>query len=255
MSIKRVIPCLDVKEGRVVKGVKFVNLRDAGDPVELASAYNKEGADELVFLDITATTERRRTIIDVAEQACEKVSIPFIVGGGIKTLEDIRSLINVGVNKVSIGSAVVHYPSLLTMASGAFGSEAIICAIDAKRNSDGSDRWSVCINGGNTVTDLDVIEWAVEASRCGAGEILLTSLDRDGTKEGFDLALTRAVARAVDVPVVASGGAGTLEHFAEGVLEGEADGVLGASVFHFGEFSIRQVKAYMASQGIEVRLD
>jgi cyclase len=252
---KRVIPCLDVMEGRVVKGVNFVNLRDAGDPVELAAAYDEAGADEVVFLDITATHEDRRTVIDMASRASEELHIPYAVGGGFKGIDDMRSMIAAGADKVSVNSAAVRNPALITEASRAFGSQAILCAIDAKRIAGAGDRWIVYLNGGRIATDLDAVQWAAEANRRGAGEILLTSMDRDGSKDGFDLALTRAVARVTDIPVIASGGVGTLDHFAEGILEGEADAVLAASVFHFGTFTVREVKNYMARQGIPVRLD
>ena len=252
MSIKRVIPCLDVKDGRVVKGVKFINLRDAGDPVELAATYDAAGADEVVFLDINATHEGRQTTIDMAARAGKEIHIPFAVGGGFRSVEDIRAMIDAGADKVSVNSAAVRSPNLLTDAVASFGSKAIVCAIDARQVPGAGDKWTVYLNGGRIDTGMDVVEWAIEAARRGAGEILLTSMDRDGSKDGFDIPLTRAVARAVDIPVVASGGAGTLEHFAEGILEGEADAVLAASVFHFCEFSIRQVKEYMAAQGIQV---
>ncbi|MBQ9006502.1 MAG: imidazole glycerol phosphate synthase subunit HisF [Atopobiaceae bacterium] len=254
MLTKRVIPCLDVKDGRVVKGVNFVDLRDAGDPVELASAYDREGADEVVFLDITATSDDRATTIDLASHAAEELRIPYTVGGGFKTVADARRMIAAGADKVSFNSAAVKDPTLLTQASIAFGSQAVICAIDAKRVGK-ADKWEVYLAGGRVATGIDAVEWATEAAKRGAGEILLTSMDRDGTKDGFDLALTRAVARAVPIPVIASGGVGELEHFAEGIIEGEADAVLAASVFHFGTFSVRQVKEYMAAQGIPVRLD
>ena len=259
MLTKRVIPCLDVKNGRVVKGVNFVELRDAGDPVELAAAYDAAGADEVVFLDITATSDDRATTIDMAAHAAEELSIPYTVGGGFRDLAGMRRMVAAGADKISLNSAAVRDPGLITLAAQAFGSQAVICAIDAKRvgapGAPGADRCEVYVAGGRTPTGIDAVAWAGEAARRGAGEILLTSMDRDGTKEGFDLALTRSVARAVGIPVIASGGVGTLEHFAEGIIEGEADAVLAASVFHFGTFSIRQVKEYMAAQGIPMRLD
>lgn len=254
MLTKRVIPCLDVKDGRVVKGVNFVDLRDAGDPVELASVYDREGADEVIFLDITATSDERNTTVELASRAAERIRIPYTVGGGFRDLAGMRKMVAAGADKVSVNSAAVAHPELITEAAAAFGSQAVICAIDAKRVGK-EDRWEVYVAGGRKATGIDAVGWAEEAARRGAGEILLTSMDRDGTCEGFDLALTRAVARAVPIPVIASGGVGTLEHFAEGIIEGEADAVLAASVFHFGTFSIRQVKEYMASQGIPVRLD
>jgi cyclase len=274
MLTKRVIPCLDVKDGRVVKGVNFVDLRDAGDPVELAYSYDKAGADEVIFLDITATHEGRDTTIKMAARASEELHIPYTVGGGFRDLAAMRTMIAAGADKVSINSAAVRSPELITAASELFGSQAVLCAIDAKRvvgagtgsgigagagNIGGGrgkiDKWTVYLNGGRVNTGIDAVQWAAEAARRGAGEILLTSMDADGTKDGFDLALTRAVARAVDIPVIASGGVGKLEHFAAGILEGEADAVLAASVFHFGELSITEVKRYMAAQGIAVRLD
>lgn len=259
MLTKRVIPCLDVRDGRVVKGVNFVSLRDAGDPIDLAAAYDREGADEVVFLDITATSDNRATTIDMAAQAAAELVIPYTVGGGFRDLTGMRAMVAAGADKVSINSAAVRDPGLITQAATAFGSQAVVVAIDAKRTgapgAPGADRWEVYLAGGRTPTGIDAVAWAEEAARRGAGEILLTSMDRDGTKEGFDLALTRAVARAVPIPVIASGGVGSLEHFAAGVLEGEADAVLAASVFHFGTYSIREVKEYMASQGIPVRLD
>jgi len=255
MLTKRVIPCLDVKDGRVVKGVNFVNLRDAGDPVELAAAYDGAGADEVVFLDITATHENRRTTIEMAARASEELHIPYAVGGGFKDLANLRTMIAAGADKVSLNSAAVRDPSLITTAAAAFGSQAILCAVDAKHVTGAGDKWTVYLNGGRIDTGIDAVRWAAEACRRGAGEILLTSMDRDGSKDGFDLALTRAVARAVDIPVIASGGVGILEHFAQGILEGEADAVLAASVFHFGELSIREVKEYLAAQDIPVRLD
>jgi cyclase len=249
-----VIPCLDVKDGRVVKGINFVDLVDAGDPVELASVYDREGADEVVFLDITATSDDRATTVQLASRAASELRIPYTVGGGFRDLAGMRRMVAAGADKVSLNSAAVADPGLVTAAAAAFGSQAVICAIDAKRVGPG-DRWEVYVAGGRTPTGIDAVAWAERAARLGAGEILLTSMDRDGTKEGFDLALTRAVARAVPIPVIASGGVGSLEHFAEGILEGEADAVLAASVFHFGTFTIRQVKEYMAAQGIPVRLD
>lgn len=255
MLTKRVIPCLDVKDGRVVKGVNFVGLRDAGDPVELASAYDREGADEVVFLDITATSDDRGTTVELASRAAEELHIPYTVGGGLRDVDGMRQMISVGADKVSVNSAAVRDPMLVSAAASAFGSQAVVCAIDARRVEGPRDRWEVYVAGGRTATGIDAVAWAEEVARRGAGEILLTSMDRDGTKVGLDLALTRIVARAVPIPVIASGGVGTLEHFAEGIIEGEADAVLAAGVFHFGTFSIRQVKEYMASQGIPVRLD
>ena len=254
MLAKRVIPCLDVKDGRVVKGVNFVDLVDAGDPVELARAYDADGADEGVFLDITATSDNRSTTVELASHASAELRIPYAVGGGFRDVAGMRRMVAAGADKVSVNSAAVRDPALLTRAAAAFGSQAVVCAIDAKRRGK-ADEWEVFLAGGRQATGIDAVEWAEEAVRRGAGEILLTSMDRDGTKEGFDLALTRKVARSVSVPVIASGGVGTLEHFAEGIIEGEADAVLAASVFHFGTFSIRQVKEYLASQGIPVRLD
>ncbi len=254
MLTKRVIPCLDVKDGRVVKGVNFVDLRDAGDPVELASKYDREGADEVVFLDITATSDDRRTTIELASHAAERLRIPYTVGGGFRDVAGCRTMIAAGADKVSINSAAVKEPGIITACADAFGSQAVIVAIDAKQVGN-TDKWEVYLAGGRIPTGIDAVTWAEEAARRGAGEILLTSMDRDGTKDGFDIPLTRAVARAVPIPVIASGGVGTLEHFAEGIIEGEADAVLAASVFHFGTYSIRQVKEYMASQGIPVRLD
>ena len=254
MLTKRVIPCLDVKNGRVVKGVNFVNLRDAGDPVELAAEYDRQGADEVIFLDITATHEGRKTTIDMASRASEEVHIPYAVGGGFSTVADMRTMIAAGADKVSLNSAALKDPSLITAGSLAFGSQAVLVAIDAKRVPGNPNKWTAYVHGGRKDTGIDAVEWAAEAARRGAGEILLTSMDCDGSKDGFDLALTRAVARAVDIPVIASGGVGKLEHFAQGIIEGEADAVLAASVFHFGELSVRQVKEYMAAQGIPVRL-
>lgn len=254
MLCKRVIPCLDVKDGRVVKGVNFVGLRDAGDPVELASFYDREGADEVVFLDITATSDDRATTIELASHAARSLRIPYAVGGGFRDVAGMRAMVAAGADKVSINSAAVKDPSIITAAAHAFGSQAVVCAIDAKRVGT-ADRWEVYVAGGRKPTGIDAVQWAEEVARRGAGEILLTSMDRDGTKDGFDIALTRAVARAVPIPVIASGGVGTLEHFAEGVIDGEADAVLAASVFHFGTYTVREVKEYMAAQGIPVRLD
>lgn len=255
MLAKRVIPCMDVKDGRVVKGVKFVNLKDAGDPIELAKCYDEQKADEVIFLDITATSDNRATTIDMASRASEELHLPYCVGGGFRSVEDIRTMIAAGADKISINSAAIKNPKLITIAALAFGTQAILCAIDAKQVSGNPNKWEVYVSGGRKNTKIDAIAWAKEAAKRGAGEILLTSMDRDGSKEGFDLALTRAVSRAVPIPVIASGGVGKLEHFVEGILEGEADAVLAASVFHFGEFSISEVKNYMASFGIPVRLD
>lgn len=259
MLTKRVIPCLDVKDGRVVKGVNFVGLRDAGDPVELARFYDAEGADEVVFLDITATSDKRETTIEMASEAARQLSIPYAVGGGFRDVAGMRTMVAAGADKVSLNSAAVADPSLIGAAAVAFGSQAVVCAIDAKRvgvpGAPGADRWEVFVAGGRKATGIDAVWWAQECARRGAGEILLTSMDRDGTKDGFDIALTRAVSRAVPIPVIASGGVGSLEHFAEGIIDGEADAVLAASVFHFGTYTVKQVKEYMAAQGIPVRLD
>jgi cyclase len=254
MLTKRVIPCLDVREGRVVKGVRFVELRDAGDPVELAAAYDAAGADELVFLDITASHEERPTMLDVATRTAEQVFIPYTVGGGMRSADDIRAMLSAGCDKVSLNSAAVRDPRLLTHTSRIYGSQCIVIAIDARRVAGDVERWEVFINGGRINTGLDAVTWAAEAERLGAGEVLLTSMDRDGTKDGFDIPLTRAVARAVNIPVIASGGAGALDHFAEIVIEADADAVLAASVFHYGEFTVRQVKEAMAAAGVPVRL-
>jgi cyclase len=248
---KRVIPCLDVTAGRVVKGVNFVSLRDAGDPVEIAARYDGEGADELTFLDITASSDQRDIILHVIEAVAAKVFIPMTVGGGVRKLEDVRRLLNAGADKVSINTAAVQNPLLVGEASDVVGNQCIVVAIDAKRKGDG---WEVYTHGGRNATGLDAVAWARRMVEAGAGEILLTSMDRDGTRDGFDLALTRAVSDAVSVPVIASGGVGTREHLAEGILEGHADAVLAASVFHFGDFTVRDSKQYMRSRGIEVRL-
>jgi cyclase len=255
MLTKRVIPCLDVHAGRVVKGVNFVDLRDAGDPVELASTYDREGADEVVFLDITATHEERPSMLDVAARTAEQVVIPYTVGGGMRSAADIRAMLSAGADKTAINSAAVVDPSLITVTAGVYGSQCIVVAIDARRvPGSRPERWEVFVAGGRTNTGIDAVAWAEEAERRGAGEILLTSMDRDGTKDGFDIALTRAVTSRVGIPVIASGGAGELDHFAEVVVEADADAVLAASVFHFGEFSVRQVKEAMAAAGVPVRL-
>jgi imidazole glycerol-phosphate synthase subunit HisF len=248
---KRVIPCLDVTAGRVVKGVNFVNLRDAGDPVEIAARYDAEGADELAFLDITASSDQRDILLEVIERVAAKVFIPLTVGGGVRRVEDVRRLLNAGADKVSINTSAVQNPGLIGEASSIVGNQCIVIAIDAKRKGDG---WEVFTHGGRKPTGLDAVDWARRMTAAGAGEILLTSMDRDGTRDGFDLALTRAIADAVTVPVIASGGVGTREHLAAGVLEGHAAAVLAASVFHFGDFTVRESKQYMQSRGIEVRL-
>ena len=249
---KRVIPCLDVTAGRVVKGVNFVSLRDAGDPVEIAARYDAEGADELCFLDITASSDERDILLHVIEAVASQVFIPLTVGGGVRKVEDVRRLLNAGADKVSINTAAVQDPALVEAASGKVGNQCIVVAIDAKKRAGGS--WEVYTHGGRKPTGLDAVDWARRMTAAGAGEILLTSMDRDGTRDGFDLALTRAVADAVSVPVIASGGVGTLQHLAEGVLAGGADAVLAASVFHFGDFTVRAAKEHMRAQGIEVRL-
>jgi len=248
---KRIIPCLDVTAGRVVKGVNFVNLRDAGDPVEIARRYDEQGADELAFLDITASSDERDTLLHVVEDVAAQVFIPLTVGGGVRSAQDVRRLLIAGADKVSINTAAVQNPGVVEDAAGRFGAQCIVVAIDAKRSG---GRWEVFTHGGRRATGLDAVEWARRMQAAGAGEILLTSIDRDGTRGGFDLALTRAVAEAVDVPVIASGGVGNLEHLAAGVLEGKADAVLAASIFHYGEYTVRQAKELMAARGIEVRL-
>lgn len=249
---KRIIPCLDVKDGRVVKGTNFVGLRDAGDPVELAARYDKERADELVFLDITASNEKRDTIVQVARDCASQVFIPFTVGGGIRTLEDMSRMLKAGADKVSVNTAAIKNPELIREGAAKFGRQCIVLAVDARRS--GEDKWEVYINGGRKPTGLDCLAWIKQAVELGAGEILLTSMDADGTKDGYDIALTRAVSEAVNVPVIASGGAGKLEHFYDVLTEGKADAVLAASVFHYGEFTVRQVKEYLKSRGVEVRL-
>jgi len=248
---KRIIPCLDVTAGRVVKGVNFVGLRDAGDPVEIARRYDEQGADELAFLDITASSDGRDTIVEVVEAVAAQVFIPLTVGGGVRSAADVRRLLNAGADKVSINTAAVQDPGVVEDAAGRFGAQCIVVAIDAKRAGRG---WEVFTHGGRRATGLDAVGWARRMQAAGAGEILLTSMDRDGTRAGFDLALTRAVAGAVDVPVIASGGVGSLEHLVAGVLEGRADAVLAASIFHYGEYTVRQAKEAMAAHGIEVRL-
>lgn len=252
MLAKRIIPCLDVKSGRVVKGVNFVELRDAGDPVEIARRYDEQGADEITFLDITASSDDRDIILHVVEQVAEQVFIPLTVGGGVRAVEDVRRLLNAGADKVSMNTAAVNNPQLVRDASSKVGSQCIVVAIDAKQTAPG--KWEVFTHGGRNNTGLDAIEWARKVESLGAGEILLTSMDRDGTRSGFDLALTRAVSVAVRIPVIASGGVGTLEHLAEGVSEGRADAVLAASIFHFGQHTVREAKELMRARGIEVRL-
>jgi len=271
MLTKRIIPCLDVKEGRVVKGTRFINLREAGDPVEVAAVYDQEGADELVFLDITASHERRRIMIDVVARTAEQAFMPLTVGGGIRFLEDIRGLLQAGADKVSLNTAAVQDPELVRRSAERFGSQCIVLAIDAKRraasrepraekdpsrlSAHGSQlSWEVFIHGGRTPTGKDAVGWAIDGERLGAGEILLTSMDRDGTKDGYDLELTRAIAEAVGIPVIASGGAGTLEHLYEGLVAGKADAVLAASIFHYREFTIPEAKRYLAGRGVPVRL-
>jgi cyclase len=251
MLAKRIIPCLDVDRGRVVKGVRFVGLRDAGDPVETGKRYSEAGADELVFLDITASSDDREVMLHVVEAVAEQVFIPFTVGGGVRSVDDIRRLLVAGADKVSINTAAVQRPELVAEAAQAFGSQCIVVAIDAKQTAPG--RWEVFTHGGRRQTGLEVIDWAERMVRLGAGELLLTSMDRDGTREGFDLALTRAVSDAVPVPVIASGGVGNLDHLRDGVLQGHADAVLAASIFHFGEYSLAQAKAHLAAAGIVVR--
>lgn len=253
---KRIIPCLDVDNGRVVKGVQFVDIRDAGDPVEVSKKYNQQGADEITFLDITATHEARDTTVHTVEAIAAEVFIPLTVGGGIRTLDDIRRMLNAGADKVSINSAAVKNPDFVADAAARFGSQCIVVAIDAKKVSlDGeTPRWEIFTHGGRKPTGIDAVEWAMRMVNNGAGEILLTSMDRDGTKNGFDLGVTRAIADAVSVPVIASGGVGNLQHLVDGVTQGGADAVLAASIFHFGEYSVPQAKAYMRERGIEVRL-
>jgi imidazole glycerol-phosphate synthase subunit HisF len=252
MLAKRIIPCLDVNAGRVVKGVNFVALRDAGDPVEIARRYDEQGADELTFLDITASSDDRDLILHIIEACAEQVFIPLTVGGGVRKVEDVRRLLNAGADKVSMNTAAVNNPQLVADASAKVGSQCIVVAIDAKQTLPG--RWQVFTHGGRNNTGMDAVEWARKVADLGAGEILLTSMDRDGTKSGFDLALTRAVADAVSIPVIASGGVGNLQHLADGVTEGRADAVLAASIFHYGEYTVRQAKEFMQQRGIEMRL-
>ncbi len=250
---KRIIPCLDVNAGRVVKGINFVGLRDAGDPVEIARRYDEQGADEVTFLDITASSDGRGLIIPIIEAVSAQVFIPLTVGGGVREVADVRRLLNAGADKVSMNTSAILNPELIAEAAGRFGSQCIVVAIDAKR-ADTASGWGVFTHGGRNATGLDAVAWAEESARLGAGEILLTSMNRDGTKEGFDLELTRAVADAVGVPVIASGGVGNLQHLCDGILKGGADAVLAASIFHYGEYTVRQAKDFMAAQGIEVRL-
>ncbi len=252
MFTKRIIPCLDVKNGRVVKGVNFVNLRDAGDPVEIGAAYDKAGADELVFLDITATSDARNTVVDMVRRVAEKVFIPFTVGGGIRTVEDFRMLLREGADKISINSSAINTPELISQAADKFGSQCVVVAIDARRRADGSG-WNIYKNGGRIDTGIDALEWAEKVDRLGAGEILLTSMVGDGTKAGYDNELTAAVAERVSIPVIASGGAGAKEHFYDALTAGKADAVLAASLFHYKELEIRDLKAYLAGRGISVR--
>ena len=252
MKVARVIPCLDVAEGRVVKGTNFVDLRDAGDPIELAARYDLEGADELVFLDITASSDNRDTTIEMVHRIAEQVYIPFTVGGGIRTLEDARRMLRVGADKVSVNTAAVQRPELISEIAAEFGVQCVVCAIDARRCQP-DDGWEVYLHGGRTPTGIDAVKWAIEAVRLGAGELLLTSMDRDGTREGFDVELTRAISDAVNVPIIASGGVGTLEHLSDGVLHGGADAVLAASIFHFREHTVAEAKAAMTAAGITVR--
>lgn len=253
MLTRRIIPCLDVHNGRVVKGVNFVNLKDAGDPVEIAKAYDKAGADELVFLDITASSDARATVVDMVRRVAEQVFIPFTVGGGIRTVEDFKALLREGADKISINSSAINSPNLISDAADKFGSQCVVVAIDAKKRADGSG-WNIYKNGGRIDVGIDALEWALRVEKLGAGEILLTSMDCDGTKAGYDLELTRAIAETVSIPVIASGGAGTLEHFHEALTEGKADAALAASLFHYKELEIREVKKYLREKGVSVRL-
>lgn len=253
MLAKRIIPCLDVDRGRVVKGISFVNLKDAGDPVQQGERYDHEGADELVFLDITASSDRREIVAEMVRRVADRVFIPFTVGGGIRSVEDIRTILLAGADKVSVNTAAVLEPELIRQGAETFGSQCIVVAIDAKQRNNDSEAWEVFLNGGRTPTGIDAIEWATKAAELGAGEILLTSMDRDGHRHGYDIHLTRAVADSVNIPVIASGGAGTLEHLREALTDGGADAVLAASIFHFGEFTISDAKRYLSERGILVR--
>lgn len=253
MHTKRVIPCLDVKEGRVVKGVNFVNFRDAGDPAEVAAAYDKAGADEVVFLDITASADSRATQLEWVREVASKVFIPFTVGGGIRTVDDFKAILREGADKISINSAAIMNPQLISDAADKFGSQCVVVAIDAKKREDGSG-WNIYKNGGRVDMGMDAVEWAIKAEKMGAGEILLTSMDGDGTKEGYDIALTKAIAESVSIPVIASGGAGKLEHFYDALVDAKAEAVLAASLFHYKELEIREVKEYLRSKGVSVRL-
>lgn len=253
MHTKRIIPCLDVHGGRVVKGVNFVNLKDAGDPVEIAAAYDKAGADELVFLDITASSDARNTVVDMVRKVAEKVFIPFTVGGGIRTVEDFKALLREGADKISINSSAINNPALISEAADKFGSQCVVVAIDAKKRADGSG-WNIYKNGGRIDMGIDAVEWAMKANELGAGEILLTSMDCDGTKAGYDIELTRMISENVSIPVIASGGAGELSHFYDALTEGRADAALAASLFHFNELSVEQVKEYLRQRDVSVRL-
>ena len=253
MHTKRIIPCLDVNNGRVVKGVNFVNLQDAGDPVEIAAAYDKAGADEVVFLDITASSDARGTVIDMVRKVAEKVFIPFTVGGGIRTVDDFKAILREGADKISVNSAAINKPELISEAADKFGSQCVVVAIDARRRADGSG-WNIYKNGGRVDVGIDAIEWAMKVDKLGAGEILLTSMDCDGTKAGYDLELTKLISRNVSIPVIASGGAGNLSHFYDALTEGEADAALAASLFHYKELEIREVKEYLKNRGVSVRL-
>lgn len=252
MLAKRIIPCLDVHDGRVVKGINFINLQDAGDPVELAAYYYKEGADELVFLDISASYEQRKTMVEVVKNTAREVFIPFAVGGGIRNIDDIRTILKAGADKISVNSAAIKDPGLITQGANKFGSQCIVVAVDARMV--GPDHWEVYVNGGRTPTGIDALEWVHRAEKLGAGEILLTSMDKDGTKDGYDIPLTRAVSQSVGIPVIASGGAGNLEHLYEAVQDGQADAVLCASIFHYREYTVRRAKEYLAEKGVPIRL-